>query len=201
MKALELDQRPDQLVWNTKYFLDKDREALQAQGFETLNLLGKSFEDLFNEYPHRWYTPDYAGFKNFRSRNMEVAFDPNNFYLKGSGGKTLEEQKEIVKELERGIVSKGLNITMVIGEIADYAELALKYFQVHGKRLPIPLIRTATSVGDHWVFNMLVSPDEKVGQIFDIRYSQWRPPVSDTNQIDFDVRKPGIGIAPLIFPA
>jgi len=116
-------------------FSTEAREALEARGFVVYELTGQSIKSLRDQRHPFWSTwhKDYPQFEALPSRKSEVAIDPSKLFIPRSNNKTLAEQLEAVRKFSDGLNIPG--VEAVLGEAADYTELAFTHLDKTGKRL------------------------------------------------------------------
>ncbi|MBI4130511.1 hypothetical protein HY468_04295 [Candidatus Roizmanbacteria bacterium] len=121
-------------VQQIQRFSSETRDMLRAQGSVVYELsgqtlvslkdAGKPFITTIFEYPY-----------NSPSRLSEVAFNPNELFLSGTNGKSMDKQMQALDEYNRMLRAKMSDVEAVIGSVSDYAELAFSHLEATGRFL------------------------------------------------------------------
>ena len=117
-------------------FSKEAREALDQRGFKVYELTGQSIKTLREQdgHPFRstWHQ-SYPEFEALSSRHSEVAIDPKKLFIPRSNDKTLTQQLDAVASYSKTLQISG--VEAVLGQAADYAELAFAHLDKTGERL------------------------------------------------------------------
>ncbi len=113
----------------TLRFSQEAREALTQKGFVIYELTGQSIKsqrDAGRKFWSTWHK-DYPQFEALPSRHAEVAVNPKALFIPKSNDKTLSEQEAMVAKFSQELGKKVPGAEVVIGEAADYVELAFAH--------------------------------------------------------------------------
>jgi hypothetical protein len=127
---------PAKEVRKNHLFSESQSNALEKKGYRIYWLTGQSVSHMRNlGFP--FFSDWHKGepFEDQLSMCTDVAFDPKHFYLPDSNRKPLEIQIEMVKEFGNTIEDEIPGVTAMVGNVADYAELAFAYQKQKRQRL------------------------------------------------------------------
>ncbi|MBI2029116.1 hypothetical protein HYT02_01750 [Candidatus Gottesmanbacteria bacterium] len=159
IEVIARERKQTSLNLQLEYFTDEAFEGLSRLNYiRFFNLNGFSIEELVNlGYPINSgrsiragepFTP-YSELEHSRSRTSQVAACPKHI-LKGSDNKSLVEQIEMLSEVNSILKSHNIiGAKAVIGNAADYAELALQYYlETNQNLVDGRIIRTSTTTDE-----------------------------------------------------
>jgi hypothetical protein len=192
---------PKEAQAEIKRFSPEAREALEKEGYVVYSLDCRSIRDAKEagrKFGSTWHK-DFPDFEDLPSRKGEVAINTSVLFIPKSNKKTLDEQEEIVAEFSKRLSRKIKGVEAVIGDIADYVELAFLHLDATGENLfgekySDDYARTVTPTAGSYVALLGFKPDR--GLIVDA----WaRGAGTDV----FVARDAGtdVFVAPLIVPA
>ena len=128
-------------------FSVEQRHNLERLGYAIYCLTGKSIAKLRKEDRVFWdaWLKD-GNYENEVSISAEVAINPHEIFLPESNRKTWEEQQNMMTQLSMQLAREVPGIKVILGTVADYAELSFIYQRAVG----VPLFgytydRTTTS--------------------------------------------------------
>lgn len=170
------------------YFTAEQKILLRNRKYTIFNLNQESMTTLEKKGMRFWSTwhVGNSNFESLSSRKGEVAvlLDPDKFFLADSNNKTYQEQVDMVKEYSLKIQQKISGVEAIIGNAADYLELAFlnanlfgEEYKRHYTRSNTPTFLHFALVGNRDLNGFLSVPD-------------WAS----------DARDPSIWVAPLVVP-
>ncbi len=118
-------------------FSQEAREALEKQGFVVRELTGQSIaseREAGRKFWSTWHR-DYPQFEALSSMQSEVAINPAKLFLPRSNNKTLRQQEDLIARFSTDLGTKVQGVEAVMGEAADYVDLAFAHLDVTGDRL------------------------------------------------------------------
>jgi hypothetical protein len=138
-------------------FTPEQKTALEGKGFLIYPLTGQSVATL-RAAGHPFWSVWHKGelFETIQSHRTEVAIDPTRLALPKSNRGTMEEQFAMVMAYGREMRRDVTGTAALLGNVADYAELAFAHLAAKGQRLfgedfGFDYARTATSTdGDRF---------------------------------------------------
>lgn len=117
-------------------FSEEQRKVLEHKGYLIYGLTGQtiaSLRDAGNPFFSAWHKGE--AFEQQESMRTDVAFNPGRLFLQMSANKTLAEQLEMVNKFTNKYWLRTRELTYVLGNAADYAELAFSHLAATGKWL------------------------------------------------------------------
>lgn len=118
-------------------FSPEAREKLQKRGYVIYALQGESSKTLgemgYTLFSEKWYTDNHL--EERVSRSTEVAVNPENLFLPVKNCVTLEQDEKIVNKFSKKLGKQIPGVQAIIGESADYVELAFRSLAETGERL------------------------------------------------------------------
>lgn len=148
---------PEYLPLGIERFSEGQREALRKQGLTFFyEFKGKSIGTLRDIEGCRFGTTWHKAFPYLEalpSMRSEVAINPNKLFLPNSNNKGLDQEEEMVKEYSWELERKVQGVRAIIGQVSDYAELAIAYQKstggsLFGKKADFVFARTKTPTRD-----------------------------------------------------
>jgi len=141
-----------------KRFSPEARQTLEKEGYLIYQLTGQSIKSLRKAGRKFWSTwhEDYPDLEALTSRQSEVAINPKQLFLPDSNRKTLAEQEAMVAEFSRELTQKVEGVEAIIGEVADYGELAFSHLDatseyLFGEKHNFDYARTKTQAAGSYV--------------------------------------------------
>lgn len=116
-------------------FTTEQRRALESSGYIVHLLIGHTIAELRsagNIFWSKWHQGHEI--EQVASMSTEVAINPGVLFLPRSNNKTLDEQLALVERHAEEISRRIPGLTAVLGNVADYAELAFDHLST-GVRL------------------------------------------------------------------
>ena len=148
-------------------FSEEARKKLKEQGYSVIVPLTaqsiKSLRDSGSPFWTIWH--QNLGLERIKSLNCEVAINPSELFLPDSNIKNFEEQVAMVEKLSTELQAKIPDVSAIIGEAPDYAELAFNYFSLtgqclFGRRDKYDYTRTKTRIGSDMAEVGSFNPDQ-----------------------------------------
>jgi len=131
LRGHEKDIAPHELV-----FTSEQQMILERKNFIIYQLTGQSVVSLREQgYPFWSYWYEDEPLEAVVSFRTEVAINPHTFFLPKSNEKTLDEQLSMMEEFSRKIESDVAGTIAILGNVADYTELAFVHLRKKGQRL------------------------------------------------------------------
>lgn len=127
----------NELETGVSRFSSEQRKELERQGRVIVELTGQSIKRLREQGRKFWssWHSEHPDFESRTSRLSEVAINPSELFLPGSNGKTLQEQEKMIADFSKKLGRKVGGVMAIMGEAADYVDLAFAYFDKTGKYL------------------------------------------------------------------
>lgn len=171
-------------------FTPEARHKLEAARYRIYTLTGQSIKTLRDAGKPFWSTEhqDLPELEAMASRLSEVAINPDQLFLPGSNGKTLEEQEEMVEKFSKSLKVDGTEA--IIGQMPDYVELAFLHLDATGYRL----------FGEGYSYNYTRTVTPTSGSaVADVGGFSARDGL-DVNYWGRDGSRDGLFVAPLVVP-
>ena len=140
-----------------KRFSPETRLALMNEGYVVYTLSGQSIRSLRESgrpFFSTWHRDSqYEGFETRGSMRSEIAVDPHVLIIPGSNNKTISQQERMIAEFAVELRRKIEGVDAIMGEVADYAELAFAHLDATGERFfgmkyDFKYVRTKTPTTD-----------------------------------------------------
>jgi len=135
-------------------FTSEQTRLLEEEGYQIYTLTGESIATLKAKGFKFWSTwhEQNPQFETLQSRVGQVAIktDPDEFFIPDSNNKTLDKQLEMVEEQNKALSQRISGVKAILGEAADYIELAFQNNELFGEKYDYNYTRTQTpTVGSH----------------------------------------------------
>ena len=127
----------NELETGVSRFSSEQRKELERQGRVIVELTGQSIKRLKEQGRKFWssWHDEYPDFESRTSRLSEVAINPSELFLPESNRKTLQEQEKMIADFSKKLSGKVGGVMAIMGEAADYVDLAFTYFDRTGEYL------------------------------------------------------------------
>jgi len=118
-------------------FNDEAKADLEKDGYIINTLTGQSIASLREAGRNFWTTwhKDHPEFEALVSMQSEVAVNPSQLFLPKSNNKTIIQQQKMIKAFSQKLGKKIPGVEAIMGEAADYADLAFAHFDATGEYL------------------------------------------------------------------